>query len=99
MYGKTIRQYRKARGLTQSDLARVVNVSEKTISSWEVDRTEPNMEAIELLSVALGVSKSELVGETITTEKLTAKESALLTAYRQASHEIRSAVEAVLKLY
>ena len=98
MYGAIIRYYRKMRGLTQSDLARVVNVSEKTISSWEVDRTEPKMVYIELLAKALDIPKSELVGEEITPEKLTVKEVALITAYRSASREIRQAVDAVLRL-
>lgn len=98
MYGRVIKYYRKLRGFTQAELAEMINVSEKTISSWEVDRTEPNMEAVELLSKALDAPKSELVGEELTTEKLSAKEIALLLAYRSASKEIRSAVEAVLKI-
>lgn len=98
MYGRVIKYYRNLRGLTQAELASLVNVSEKTISSWEVNRTEPNMEAVERLSMALDVPKSELVGETLETERLSAKEVAILTAYRSASKEIRSAVEAVLKI-
>ena len=96
MYGKIIRFYRKARGLTQTQLADMISVSDKTVSSWEVDRTEPDMKAVENLSAALGVPKSELVGEELTPERLTAKEMTILTAYRAASKEIRSAVEAVL---
>lgn len=97
MYGKIIRQYRKARGLTQHDLAKLVNVSEKTISSWEVDRTEPKMEAVENLAAALGISKSELIGEELTENKLSEREKALLIAYRNATREIRRAAEAVLQ--
>ena len=98
MYGKIIRQYRLARGLTQKKLAEMMHVSEKTISSWEVDRTEPNMGDIELLAICLGVQKSVLVGEELSEEKLSAKEMAILTAYRLASRDTRSAVEAILKV-
>ncbi len=98
MYGRIIRYYRKLRGLTQSELAELINVSEKTISSWEVDRTEPNMEAVENLSVALGVSKSELVGEEMTEERLSQRELAVLLAYRNASGDTRAAVEAILRI-
>lgn len=98
MYGRIIRYYRKLRGLTQAELASLINVSEKTISSWEVDRTEPNMEAVEHLSVVLEIPKSVLVGEELTPEKLSSKEMAILLAYRTASRELRSAVEAVLKV-
>lgn len=98
MYGKIIRYYRKLRGLTQAELAARINVSEKTISSWEVDRTEPNMEAVENLSAVLGVSKSELVGEKMKEDQLSANEMAVLTAYRNASADTRRAVEAILNI-
>lgn len=98
MYGKIIRQYRRARGYTQKELAEMMHVSEKTISSWEVDRTEPNMGDIELLADCLDVQKSVLVGEELTEEKLSAKEMAILSAYRLASKDTRTAVEAILKV-
>lgn len=98
MYGHIIKYYRKLRGFTQAELAQMINVSEKTISSWEVDRTEPNMEAVELLSKALDAPKSELVGERLTTEQLSAKEMALLLAYRSSTKVIREAIEAILKI-
>ena len=98
MYGKIIRYYRKLRGLTQAELAARISVSEKTISSWEVDRTEPNMEAVENLSAVLGVSKSELVGEKMKEDQLSANEMAVLTAYRNASADTRRAVEAILNI-
>ena len=98
MYGKIIKYYRCLRGLTQAQLADEINVSEKTISSWEVNRTQPNMEGIESLSLALGVPKSKLVGEELTSEKLSATELALLTAYRCASKDTRAAVDAILRI-
>jgi len=98
MYGNIIRRFRELRGFTQCQLGELVNVSGKTVSSWEVDRTEPNMGDIERLSVALGVPKSVLVGEELTTDKMSAKEFEILTAYRNASKDIRSAVEAVLNV-
>ncbi len=98
MYGNVIRYYRKLRGLTQAQLAEMLNVSEKTISSWEVDRTEPNMEYVELLSTALGTPKSVLVGELLKPETLSASEQAIITAYRNASKEIREVVRTVLKV-
>ncbi|WP_238786633.1 helix-turn-helix transcriptional regulator [Vagococcus coleopterorum] len=37
--GKKIKSERQARGLTQQQLAEKLNVSDKTISSWETGRT------------------------------------------------------------
>ena len=98
MYGRIIKYYRLMRGLTQSELAEMVNVSEKTISSWEVDRTEPSMAYVEHLSVALDIPKSVLIGEELNKEQLSAKEIAVLTAYRESSKELRTAVEAILNV-
>lgn len=61
--GDNIKKFRFEKGMTQAQLADKLNVSEKTISSWEVNRTEPNMGNIEMLSKALGCRKSDLIGE------------------------------------
>lgn len=63
MISDNIKEIRIRRGLTQAQLADKVGVSEKTVSSWEVGRTEPNMGYIESISKALNCQKSELVGE------------------------------------
>ena len=57
-----LRDIRTARGLTQKDLAIKLNVSDRTISSWEAGRTEPNMGMIEELSKVLNCRKSDLIG-------------------------------------
>lgn len=41
--GRRIRQLRKISGRTQQALAEELYVSQKTISSWECDRTEPGI--------------------------------------------------------
>lgn len=62
--GAAIKRLRKAKKWDQKDLALMLNVSNKTISSWECNRTEPNMEMIEIMCVLFGVSKSEFFQET-----------------------------------
>ncbi len=47
----TSRTYRTARGLSQEDLARSIYVSRQTVSSWENDKTYPDVESLLLLSV------------------------------------------------
>lgn len=64
--GENIKKFRLLKGYTQLQLAQKMNVSEKTISSWEVGRTEPNMGTIEELSKVLNCQKSELIGEPAT---------------------------------
>lgn len=45
--GNNIKKLREREGMTQFDLANRIGVSDKTISSWEINRTEPKMGTIE----------------------------------------------------
>lgn len=64
--GSNIKDKRKKAGYSQVELATKLGVSDKTISSWEIDRTEPNIGMIEKLCVVLECKKSALIGTNIT---------------------------------
>lgn len=69
-YGEQIAMYRKAAHLSQKELAERLGVSDKTISSWERGRTEPNMEAVTSLSKILDCSISDIMGsESLNTDR------------------------------
>lgn len=59
--GKTIRELREKRKITQKELAEIINVSDKTISKWETNKGLPDIGIVEDLSKALGVSLAELL--------------------------------------
>lgn len=61
--GKNIRKFRKLNKLTQEELANKLGVSDKTISSWEIDRTEPDIGTVQKLAHYFGCDVSDLVGE------------------------------------
>lgn len=61
--GKTIAAQRKRKQLTQKELATQLNVSDKTISSWENERTYPDISMIIQLSDVLQLSLDELLRE------------------------------------
>lgn len=61
--GKRIRQYRKDADMTQETLARLLGVSRPTISSWEIDRTEPSMEDVQKIAEAIGCTVSDIIGD------------------------------------
>ena len=44
--GSRLKQLRKARGMTQSQLADDLFVSRKTVSSWETGRNQPDLQTI-----------------------------------------------------
>jgi len=60
--GDNIKKWRELRNLTQSDLAELVGISDKTVSSWEINRTEPKMGMIEKICMALNCKKTDIVG-------------------------------------
>lgn len=59
--GKFICKCRKEKGLTQSQLAEILNVSDKSISRWENGRTMPDLSLYEPLCKALDIEISELL--------------------------------------
>ncbi|MBQ3944289.1 MAG: helix-turn-helix transcriptional regulator [Alphaproteobacteria bacterium] len=54
-------EFRKKNQYTQEALAQEIGVSEKTISSWETGRTQPDVESLKTLSALYGISIEELV--------------------------------------
>lgn len=68
--GHRIREQRTAIGMSQDDLAARVYVSRQTISSWENDKTYPDLQSLLLLSEIFGVAIDTLIKgdvETMTT--------------------------------
>jgi len=58
-----IKSEREQLGLTQSDLSKKLNVSQQTIGSWEVGRTEPSTENLQKLSELFNTSIDYLLGK------------------------------------
>ena len=59
--GKTIKELREKRKLTQKELAEKLQVSDKAVSKWETGRGLPDIGIIDDLAKALGVSIAELL--------------------------------------
>ncbi len=53
MTGKEIKEKRKAKGLTQDELANLVGVSRVTIARWETDKRKPHPAIFRLLQFLL----------------------------------------------
>ena len=56
-------RYREERGLSQSELARKMNVTQQCISSWQTGRTIPKPYQMKMLSEILSVPINELFSE------------------------------------
>lgn len=59
--GEKIAQLRKEKGMTQKELARQMNVTDKAVSKWERDLSCPDINAVPRLAQVLGVSVEELL--------------------------------------
>lgn len=47
---ESIRQLRESRSMNQDELGEALGISGKTVSSWEIGRTEPNLGYVEQLA-------------------------------------------------
>lgn len=56
-------RYREERGLSQTELARKMNVTQQCISSWQTGRTIPKPYQMKMLSEILSVPINELFSE------------------------------------
>lgn len=61
-FGWNLKTLRTQAGLTQEELAQKIGSSQKTISSWEVGRTEPTMKDVVSICEALDCSMDKLTG-------------------------------------
>lgn len=62
MHGERIKELRKEKNLTQSDLAKILNVTQDSISLWEKNKRLPDTPYIVLLAMYFGVSSDYLLG-------------------------------------
>lgn len=67
--GLKIKFYRTKQGFTQEQLANKLLVSRKTISSWENDRSSPDLETLSRLSSIFNITLDELLHQDITKVK------------------------------
>ena len=66
MLSENIKTLRKAKGLSQEELAVKLNVVRQTISKWEQGLSVPDSELLLALSEALETPVSTLLGEAVT---------------------------------
>lgn len=59
--GEKISSLRKQQGMTQSDLAEKMNVTDKAVSKWERDLSCPDVNSIQKLAEVLGTTVEELL--------------------------------------
>lgn len=64
MIGERIRSIRNARGLSQKDLAALIEYSSKQVARWEAGETSPPSDVVQLIADRMGVTMAYLSGAT-----------------------------------
>ena len=59
-FGERVRQVRTEKKITQNALCHKISMEQKTLSAIENGRMEPCLKNVELLSIGLGISLSNL---------------------------------------
>lgn len=72
--GEKLKQGRMDNNLTQEDVSKILNVSRSTVSSWEVNRTYPDLEILVTLSDLYEISLDNMLREDNQMVKTMAKE-------------------------
>ena len=62
MIGQTIRDLRKQRKISQTELAKILHVSQQTVTAWETGKAEPSSSAISSLADYFNVTTDYLLG-------------------------------------
>ena len=64
-FGETLKKLRQRNNISQDELAKKLNIKQYVISSWEIGRSEPNIEQIKFLSTYFNVPTDYLLGKDI----------------------------------
>lgn len=104
-FGNNLRRLRKAKHLSMDALAKIAGTSKQVLSRYENGERVPKISMVKKLADALGVSISELSGETefpsdtITLTNLSAVERHLIEVFRTADDRAREDALSTLLLH
>lgn len=62
VFGENLKSLRTDAGLSQQQLADILNISQSAIAKWELGKTEPTASMITLLSKYFNVTSDYLLG-------------------------------------
>lgn len=67
---QNIKRYRLLKGITQAELADILDVSTQAISKWEQDKNLPDVQLLEKICEVFDISIDELFGKQIEKEPI-----------------------------
>lgn len=77
--------YRESNGISQLQLAKYLDVSQSAVAKWELKKSEPTATNILAISNLLGISASELLGDSFKFQPTNKKKSEIQLLYDELS--------------
>ena len=62
MLAKKLKELREQKGMSQAELANILDVAQQTVASWERDKSSPNYEILQNIADFFHVSTDSLLG-------------------------------------
>ncbi len=98
-FGKQLKDLRNAKGLTQEQVAELLNVSKQSVCRWENNVTYPDITFLPTLASFFGVTVDALLGADYETNEWAKKQSLSKRHVAHNSGDIRAAFELSQELY
>ena len=99
MIGKKIQAIRKTRGLSQQQLADLMDVTRSTISNWECGRRSPHLNELEELANKLNVTLGYFKESGDEVKELLAKASQVFNDKNVSSQDKANIYKELMKIY
>lgn len=87
---QNIKEFREAHGLTQAELGKIAEVTDKAVSTWENGKNAPRMGAIEKICDHYNIPKSQLlegIGDVKKLTQLDEQRNNLISKIKEATPE------------
>lgn len=69
--GERIRELRKSKKITQKEMSNILNINIRTYQKYESDEIALNLDTLSKIAIALGVTVSDILGESLPSKNLT----------------------------
>lgn len=101
MFGDRLKELRKNKNLNQTDIAKMFDVTDATVSAWEVGKAQPSYDILTKLADYFNVSTDYLLGfnqddlDNIERLKITLKEAGIMAGDDLTIEEFEKALQIV----
>ena len=98
MIGDRIRELRNQKRMSQTELSKMLHVSQQTVTKWETGKAEPSSSTVNGLANFFNVSADYLLGRDSDTENVDIKNDPVVLSYggKPISKEDMDVIKAIL---